>query len=1198
MYTTKNKKFHKLEIGLASPKQIKDWAERYLPTGEVVGEVTSWETVNYKTLKPEPNGLFCQRIFGPIVDYTCACGKKSNKLQSGFCAKCGVERTTSRVRRYRLGYIRLKQPVVHTLYATHKPSPFSLCLDWSNKRIQAIMYGTEFCNLPANFNIFSSNLDIYQKWFSTISTEYYDKINSSASSFSNFTCPVVKETTKKKLPLVLIKNDKNLKQQNINKFSKNLSKRPTLFLLKDRIDPIFESSETKHYPQNKINPQFYYEEILGQSKKEDGNNQFINSANLNRTEKMGISKYIFGNKVESDKKILSSQTKFRSRVTRQRIENSIPSLDHRIKNSGTVIQGANDINPEWNSGPDQPNQISADNIKSFTKTSDKIKAERIKTKFYQTQTIYPIQKLQLGLHIYGIDYDMTWRQVEDLQDFLIYSWEQPANYEANIPYYNFSKIVDNKLYKEIPIYSQFYPIQTGGLVFQKMLSHFDLINYQRQLRLQYNELKSSIFYIQEKLALLPKNEFASLSPSLSSNTINSNQRLLDKQSHLKNNLSSALQMKQGQKLFLSSAEIKFRQEILQFGKGKSTWEKERQSILKKLNRLKHSEKKCLRRLQYFRDFHKNQMQPAWMVLNYLPVLPPGLRPITSIRGELVVSDINTLYRKLLTRNKRINGATRFGIFDTALSGSWASWCYNLRQLQEAIDMLLKTGSIEAGKTTKSLLESLKGKKGRFRQHLLGKRVDYSGRSVIVVGPNLKIHECGIPKQMAIELFQPFIIQKLRNKGIVFTTTAAKAIIAEQNPIIWDILKEIMKNHPVLLNRAPTLHRLGIQAFLPKLVEGKAILLHPLVCPAFNADFDGDQMAVHIPLSPTARAEALTLLWSRNHLLAPSSGQPLLLPTQDMVLGCYYLTVPTPKLDKNLLLVNADSIDNSSELISVASCITASDGITSHKKENNNKRPFLKNYQKKFLQSNIFYTLINSLLGKNYYKTILTQTSISPKLLLIPTEINSEWNLRPDQLDQSDKPDRQTAINFPEDSSQLVKSETYMSCFNKEKQYDTEIRFFTELDKKFSILSKISELPIKGTFKIFQNIKSYTKTKSSLQIENELTSFSNLKKKVLFFSNFDHVRQAYERGEIKIHTAIWVRWSGVTQNFSNYQNAKLKECPLEQRISIVGQNEMLFNDRYSLNSATKKPQSEIFYYLRTTPGRILFHNFIFNSFINL
>jgi DNA-directed RNA polymerase subunit beta' len=222
------------------------------------------------------------------------------------------------------------------------------------------------------------------------------------------------------------------------------------------------------------------------------------------------------------------------------------------------------------------------------------------------------------------------------------------------------------------------------------------------------------------------------------------------------------------------------------------------------------------------------------------------------------------------------------------------WCYNFRQGQEAVDNLLKTGKMDAGKTTKSLLESLKGKRGRFRQHLLGKRVDYSGRSVIVVGPELKIHECGLPKKMAIELFQPFIIQALRNKAIAVTTTGAKAILKEQKPIVWSILREILQSHPILLNRAPTLHRLGIQAFIPKLVDGKAILLHPLVCPAFNADFDGDQMAVHVPLSMAARSEAFSLLLARNHLLAPASGQPLLLPTQDMILGCYYLTISKEK----------------------------------------------------------------------------------------------------------------------------------------------------------------------------------------------------------------------------------------------------------------------------------------------------------------
>ena len=718
MYTTKGRKFQRLEIGLASPKQIRQWAERYLPNGEIVGEVTSWETVNYKTLKPELNGLFCQRIFGPVIDYTCACGKKSNKVQIGFCQKCGVERTTSRVRRYRLGYIRLKQPVVHTLYAAHKPSPLSLCLDWSNKRIQAVMCGTEFCHLPANFRVFSSRLQLTQKLSESEKLRF--------SFFSEADCENEEVLT--------------LKQ------------------------PFFVKKGT----------------YFGQAIKQKIPRLFRNNDNFSRLRISSLS----GNN--------------------ENFASTLPQIEYSIQNnvlkSGRVT------------GKVPSNQ------------SNFREATSHKSKITSIQKFYPFRKLELGLHLYGIAYDMTWRQVEDLQEFLLYAWEQPLTYEFFIPYYSFLKPINNKTSQDTPPHNQHYPIQTGGFVFQKILAHFDLVPFQKQLRLQHQELKNSILYLQEKLDM------------------------------------------------------------------QSTWEKERLGILKKLNRLKQSEKKCLRRLHYFRDFHNTQMQPAWMMLSYLPVLPPGLRPITSIRGELVVSDINSLYRKILTRNKRINSSTQFGIFDTALSGSWASWCYNLRQVQEAVDNLLKTGSVESGKTTKSLLDSLKGKKGRFRQHLLGKRVDYSGRSVIVVGPNLKVHECGLPKQMAIELFQPFIIQKLRNKGIAFTTTAAKAIIAERKPVIWNILSEIMKNHPVLLNRAPTLHRLGIQAFLPKLVEGKAILLHPLVCPAFNADFDGDQMAVHIPLSPAARAEALNLLWARNHLLAPSSGQPLLLPTQDMVLGCYYLTI--------------------------------------------------------------------------------------------------------------------------------------------------------------------------------------------------------------------------------------------------------------------------------------------------------------------
>lgn len=780
MYTLKGRLFQKLEIGLASPKQIRQWAERYLPNGETIGEVTSWETVNYKTLKPEPNGLFCQKIFGPVVDFTCACGKKSNKVQIGFCSKCGVERTHSRVRRYRLGYIKLKQPIVHPLYASHKPSPLSLCLDWSNKRIQALMYGTEFCHLSGQFRIFCSNLEFIP---------FYTATNDGNIQSTGMSLVLKKQYLKKRQ-----------------------TKKPRLF-----------------------------------------------------------------------------QTK-----------------------------------------------------------------KQFNTKLFKHR--YPSNQLDLGLHLYGVAYDTTWRQVEDLQEFLFFLWEHSFNYESSIPYYALTKPIDKKT-KEIPIHDQYYPIQTGGFVFQHILSHFDLIRFQRQLKLQYQELKNVILYIQEKIELL------------------------------------------------------------------ENWDKEKLSLLKKLNRLKQLEKKCLRRLQYFRDFYKTNMQPAWMILSYLPVLPPGLRPITSIRGELIVSDINSLYRKVLIRNKRITSGTAFGIFDTALSGSWASWCYNLRQVQEAVDGLLKTGSVESGKTTKSLLDALKGKKGRFRQHLLGKRVDYSGRSVIVVGPQLKIHECGLPKQMAIELFQPFIIQKLRKKGIVFTTTAAKALIAERKPIVWSILGEILKTHPVLLNRAPTLHRLGIQAFLPQLVEGKAILLHPLVCPAFNADFDGDQMAVHIPLSVTARSEALNLLWSRNHLLAPSSGQPLLLPTQDMVLGFYYLTCS-------------------------------------------------------------------------------------------------------------------------------------------------------------------KEIHSKGLDTIIPSRKALVKNKTFYEIN-----------KNIYFSEFSQVKNAYDRGFLKLHSPIWVKWSGFVQTFFTENQAKTKENLIETRLDLYGHSDNVFIDKCKLTSPNLFTGSN---YIRTTPGRIFMHYCIYpekNSLTN-
>nr|UXE31202.1 RNA polymerase beta' subunit [Ostreobium quekettii] len=307
--------------------------------------------------------------------------------------------------------------------------------------------------------------------------------------------------------------------------------------------------------------------------------------------------------------------------------------------------------------------------------------------------------------------------------------------------------------------------------------------------------------------------------------------------------------------------------------------------------------KLIRRLKLIWYFRRTKNQPSWMILSILPVLPPDLRPIIQLEGnQTAISDLNKLYQKVLFRNRRIQ-KLKIGHY----SNTSEEMQYAQRLLQEAVDCLIENGkggtspsSTLNNRPLKSLSDILKGKKGRFRQNLLGKRVDYSGRSVIVVGPHLKIHECGIPKEMALELFQPFLIRALVFQKKARTILGAKRLIEKGGDIIYQLLYEIIKNYPVLLNRAPTLHRLSIQSFQPRLVEGRAIILHPLVCSSFNADFDGDQMAVHIPLSYQARSEAWKLLWSQNNLLSPATGQPTLMPTQDMVLGWYYLTAFDPK----------------------------------------------------------------------------------------------------------------------------------------------------------------------------------------------------------------------------------------------------------------------------------------------------------------
>jgi len=300
-------------------------------------------------------------------------------------------------------------------------------------------------------------------------------------------------------------------------------------------------------------------------------------------------------------------------------------------------------------------------------------------------------------------------------------------------------------------------------------------------------------------------------------------------------------------------------------------------------------KKIVKRLKVIEAFLKSGNQPDWMILEVVPVIPPELRPLVPLDGgRFATSDLNDLYRRVINRNNRLKRLMDLKAPEIIIRNE-------KRMLQEAVDALFdngRRGRVITGpnnRPLKSLSDTLKGKQGRFRQNLLGKRVDYSGRSVIVVGPYLKLHQCGLPKKMALELFKPFILRKLEERGIASSIKAAKKYVEKERPEVWDILEDVIKEHPVLLNRAPTLHRLGIQAFEPILVEGKAIEIHPLVCTAFNADFDGDQMAVHVPLSMEAQLEAQVLMLSANNILSPANGSPLAVPTQDMVLGIYYLT---------------------------------------------------------------------------------------------------------------------------------------------------------------------------------------------------------------------------------------------------------------------------------------------------------------------
>src|SRR5689334_20758314 len=313
---------------------------------------------------------------------------------------------------------------------------------------------------------------------------------------------------------------------------------------------------------------------------------------------------------------------------------------------------------------------------------------------------------------------------------------------------------------------------------------------------------------------------------------------------------------------------------------------------------KQKKKDLINRLKIVESIRDSDNRPEWMILDVIPVIPPDLRPLVLLdSGNFATSDLNDLYRRIINRNNRLRKLVDLNAPEVIIRNE-------KRMLQQSVDALFDNNRCKrpvlgsSNRPLKSLTDMIKGKQGRFRENLLGKRVDYSARSVTGGGPELKLHQCGLPKKIALELFQPFIIRRLKELGHADTIKSAKKMLERKDDQVWDILEEVTKSHPVLLNRAPTLHRMGIQAFEPVLIEGNAIRIHPLVCKGFNADFDGDQMAVHLPLSIEAQVEATVLMMSTNNIFSPANGQPIISPSQDIVMGCYYLTATRGDLDES------------------------------------------------------------------------------------------------------------------------------------------------------------------------------------------------------------------------------------------------------------------------------------------------------------
>ena len=779
--------FNSLKISLASPEEIQRWS---------YGEVTKPETINYRRLRPEKDGLFCEAIFGPTKDWQCYCGKYKNVRHRGvICDKCGVQVTRSSVRRERMGHIELAAPVAHVWYTRRVPSHLGLLLDVNRKNLDRVLYFAQYVITHMDEEARQRALKRLDKELAEreyeVCAEIEEKIHELREAQA---AEAMQLDTQKENILAGLAADLNTRMESLMREAQaaqtlieesiNVPTKAAIRLESLDLEVVAAGKE----PQNQ-HISMIQEAVAEKLRVLQAENERERQTRLAQLEHPAVAEIDekLDKEIAEQIAILEQESyEARNFIHGHLGEKSEKSIRLGLTKYHIITKG-NIIKDLHLSRIDDAKEKCKQEIISNTEVRHKELLDELAKSdaFYETDYQAQIAELEQlcdekRRHI---------RQSADrTREELL--WFQPVDFRRPPQF-----LTENR-YRELKgRYGQVFSAHMGAEAFQILLQRLDL-----------DELSNLL------------------------------------------------------------------------------WEEMRTT------RSKQKHDKAVKRLRVVEQLKKSGNKPEWMILTMLPVIPPDLRPMVQLDGgRFATSDMNDLYRRVINRNKRLKHLLDLGAPDVIVRNE-------KRMLQEAVDSLIdnsqrgKALSRRGRRELKSLSDMLKGKKGRFRRNLLGKRVDYSGRSVIVIGPKLKLHECGLPKTMALELFRPFVISRLVQHNYASNVKGAKRIIERERPEVWEVLEEVIKERPVFLNRAPTLHRLGIQAFEPKLVEGEAIQIHPLVCSAFNADFDGDQMAVHVPLSERAVRETRELMLSTRNLLKPADGSPIVGPSKDMVLGIFYLTM--------------------------------------------------------------------------------------------------------------------------------------------------------------------------------------------------------------------------------------------------------------------------------------------------------------------